>query len=201
MLNCGHCEVGCLGLVKNFKTPLFKRYLKFLPWGHSYRSRTSPIFFLFRIPQQMQSLETSKVSADMDCGLQTGWVMANFFLSNLHRPMMNKCWKFPKRKKIGEVLDLYEYPHRRNFQYLEKKGVLKFSIHLHDVHGLVHLIKIWFWLTKFCHTNTTHSKVQTSGNRCVHGYSNPCYFFNLPGHYQIGFASSLKVEWFLVNFR
>ena len=30
----------------------------------------------------------------MDCGWQAGWVMAKIFLSNLHRHMMNKCWKF-----------------------------------------------------------------------------------------------------------
>ena len=36
---------GHLTRSKNFKTPFFKRYYKFLPWGHSYRSRTSPIFF------------------------------------------------------------------------------------------------------------------------------------------------------------
>ena len=31
-------------------------------------------------------------------------------------------------KKIfsGEVLDLYQLPHGRNFEYLEKNGVLKF---------------------------------------------------------------------------
>ena len=44
-LSCGHREDGHLGSVKNFKTPFFKRYWKFLPWGHSYRSKTSPIFF------------------------------------------------------------------------------------------------------------------------------------------------------------
>ena len=29
-------------------------------------------------------------------------------------------------KKIGEVLDIFELPHRRNFLYLEKNGILKF---------------------------------------------------------------------------
>ena len=36
-------------LLKNFKTPFFNRYWKFRPWGCSYRSGTSPFFFLFNI--------------------------------------------------------------------------------------------------------------------------------------------------------
>ena len=47
-LNRGHHEGGRLGSVKNFKTPFFKRYWKFLPWGYSYRCRTSPIFFFLK---------------------------------------------------------------------------------------------------------------------------------------------------------
>ena len=31
---------------KNFKTPFFSRYLKFLSWGSRYGSRTSPKIFL-----------------------------------------------------------------------------------------------------------------------------------------------------------
>ena len=34
--------------------------------------------------------------------------------------------RYFKKKKFGEVLDLYELPHGRNFQYLLKNGVLKF---------------------------------------------------------------------------
>ena len=44
----GHREGGRLGSVKNFKTPFFKRYWKFLSWGYFYRSRTSPFFFFLR---------------------------------------------------------------------------------------------------------------------------------------------------------
>ena len=44
----GHREGRRLGLVKNFKTPFFKRYRKFLPSGDSHRSRTSPIFFFLK---------------------------------------------------------------------------------------------------------------------------------------------------------
>ena len=36
------------------------------------------------------------------------------------------CWDILKRKKTGEVLDLYESPHGRNFQYLQKNSVLNF---------------------------------------------------------------------------
>ena len=36
------------------------------------------------------------------------------------------CWDISKRKKTGEVLDLYESPEGRNFQYLQKNGVLNF---------------------------------------------------------------------------
>ena len=93
-LICGHPEDGSLGSVKNFKTPFFKRFCKFLPWGYSFRSRTSPIFFLFEISQQIQLLEASKVLAKMGRGWQAGWVLAKIFSSNLHRHVMNKCWKF-----------------------------------------------------------------------------------------------------------
>ena len=51
-------------------------------------------FFLFEISQQMQSLETSKVSAEMGRGRQAVWVLAKIFSSNLQRLVMNKCWKF-----------------------------------------------------------------------------------------------------------
>ena len=47
-LERGHREGGRLGLVKIFKTPFFKRYLKFFPSGDSFRSRTSPIFFFLK---------------------------------------------------------------------------------------------------------------------------------------------------------
>ena len=76
----GHREGGRLGLVKNFKTVFFKRYCKVLP----------------RKSQQIQSLETSKVSAVMGCCWQAGRVMVKMFLSNLHTHLMNKSWKFQK---------------------------------------------------------------------------------------------------------
>ena len=34
--------------------------------------------------------------------------------------------RYLKKKKVGEVLDPFEYPHGRNFKYLQKNGVLKF---------------------------------------------------------------------------
>ena len=94
MLVRGHCEGGHLGLPKNFKTPFFWRYWKYLPWGDSYRSKTSPVFFLFEISQQIWLLEASKVLAKMGRGWQAVWVMAKIFISNLHKLVMNKCWKF-----------------------------------------------------------------------------------------------------------
>ena len=57
-------------------------------------------FFLFRISQHIQSLETSRVSAKMGCGWQAGWVLAKIFSSNLHRHVMNKCWKFQEDSLI-----------------------------------------------------------------------------------------------------
>ena len=84
VLRCGR-----LGWMKNFKTPFFKRYWKFLPWGYSYRPRTTPNFF-----QQIQWLETFKVWAKMGRGWRAVWVMAKIFLLNLRSLMMNKCWKF-----------------------------------------------------------------------------------------------------------
>ena len=54
------------------------------------------LFFLFKVSQQTQSLETSKVLAEMGRGWQAGWVMVKIFLSNLHRHVMENCWKFQK---------------------------------------------------------------------------------------------------------
>ena len=85
---------GHLTRSKNFKTPFFKRYWKFLPGGYSNRSRTSPFFFLFQISQQIELLETSKILAEMGRSWQADWATAKIFLSNLHRHVMNKCWKF-----------------------------------------------------------------------------------------------------------
>ena len=44
----GHREGGCLGLVKILKTLTFKTYWKFHPGLHSYRSKTSPVFFFLK---------------------------------------------------------------------------------------------------------------------------------------------------------
>ena len=45
----GNCEVPGRSIrSKNFKTQFFWRYLKFLPWGYSNRSRSSPFFFFLR---------------------------------------------------------------------------------------------------------------------------------------------------------
>ena len=35
-------------LAKRFQNAIFWRYWKFLPWGDSYRSRTSPVFFFLK---------------------------------------------------------------------------------------------------------------------------------------------------------
>ena len=95
ILRRGHRYLsGHLTRSKNFKTPFFKRYWKFLPGGYSNRSRTSPFFFLFQISQQIELLETSKILAEMGRSWQADWATAKFFLSNLHRHVMNKCWKF-----------------------------------------------------------------------------------------------------------
>ena len=94
LIDHGHCEGGRLGLLKNFKTPYFGRYWKFLPRGDSYRSRTSPVFFLFEIFQQIRLLEASKVLAEMGHRWQAVWAMAKIFSSNLCKHMMNKWWKF-----------------------------------------------------------------------------------------------------------
>ena len=42
-------------------------------------------------------------------------------------------------KKFGEVLDIFELPHGRNFWYLEKNGVLKFFERLHHPEPVVHV--------------------------------------------------------------
>ena len=94
MLRRGHREGGPTARSKNFKTPFFKRYSKILLRGYSNGSRTSPFFFLFEKSQQIWLLEASKVSAKMGRGWQADWAMAKIFLSNLHKHVMNKCWKF-----------------------------------------------------------------------------------------------------------
>ena len=48
-------------------------------------------FFLFKISQQIQSLETFKVSAEMGRGRQAVLVGAKSFWSNLRKHVMNKC--------------------------------------------------------------------------------------------------------------
>ena len=79
---------------KKFQMPFFKGYWKILSRGYSNRSRTSPVFFLFKISQQIWSLEASKVLAEMGRGWQADWAMAKIFFSNLRKHVMNKCWKF-----------------------------------------------------------------------------------------------------------
>ena len=51
-------------------------------------------FFLFEISQQIWLLEASKVFAKMGRSWQANWAMAKIFFSNLHKHVMNKCWKF-----------------------------------------------------------------------------------------------------------
>ena len=89
-----HCEGGPTAHSKNFKTPFLKRYWKILSRGYSNRSRTSPFFFLFKISQQIWSLEASKNLAKMGRGWQADCVGTKTFLSIWHKLVMNKCWKF-----------------------------------------------------------------------------------------------------------
>ena len=80
-LSRGHREGGPIAHSKNLKTPFFKRYWKILSRGYSNGSRTSPIFFLFEISQQIWLLEASKVLAEMGRGWQADWATAKLFLS------------------------------------------------------------------------------------------------------------------------
>ena len=89
----GRRESGPTARSKNFKMPIFKRYWNILSRLYSNRSRTSP-FFLFEISQQIQLLETSKFLAQRGHGWQADWAMAKIFLSNLHKLMIDNCWKF-----------------------------------------------------------------------------------------------------------
>ena len=90
----GHHEGGLTAYSKDFKTPFFIRYWKILLRGYSKRSRTSTIFFLFKISQQIWLLEASKVLAEMCRCWQSDWAMSKIFFSNLRKHLMNKCWKF-----------------------------------------------------------------------------------------------------------
>ena len=53
-------------------------------------------------------------------------------------------------KNFGEVLDRYQLPIGRNFEYLKKNGVFKFfkslSVHTGAVLGLYYITKEWFGL-------------------------------------------------------
>ena len=43
-----------------------------------------------------------------------------------------------KKEKTGEVLDIYKSPHGRNFQYLQKNGVLKFFERVQNPEPVIH---------------------------------------------------------------
>ena len=66
----GQREDGRPSFSKNCKTPFFSKNLKFLQMGNWNWSKTTPVFFLFRISQQIQSLEALKVLAKMGRGGQ-----------------------------------------------------------------------------------------------------------------------------------
>ena len=79
---------------EKFQNTIFKEILKNTFKRLLRLVQNLTIFFLFRISLKIQLLEPSKVLAKMGRGWQAGWVMAKIFLSNLHRHMMNKYWKF-----------------------------------------------------------------------------------------------------------
>ena len=47
-------------------------------------------------------------------------------VQKLPTPLATIFVEILKKIFFGEVLDLYQLPHERNFEYLEKNGVLKF---------------------------------------------------------------------------
>ena len=59
--------------------PFFKRSWKFLLWGYSNVSRTSPFYFLLKISQLIPLLVTSKVLVEMGHGWQADWVTAKIY--------------------------------------------------------------------------------------------------------------------------
>ena len=91
MYDHGHLEGGRLGLAEKFKMPFFGDIENSFHEVTHIGLKPHQFFFLFKISQQMQLLETSKFAAKMGHGWQTVWVMAKIFLSNLHRHMIYKC--------------------------------------------------------------------------------------------------------------
>ena len=65
----GNCEGGCLGSSKNFKKPFYKDIENSFHEVTHIGLEPHQIFF-FKISQQVQLLETSKVVAKMGCGWQ-----------------------------------------------------------------------------------------------------------------------------------
>ena len=66
---------------KNFKTPFFWRYLKFLPFGNWYGSRTSPKIFFWKYLKKGR-------------GKHISCTTTKIFSSIYHRIVVNMWWKF-----------------------------------------------------------------------------------------------------------
>ena len=103
-------------------------------------------FFLFRISQQIRSLEASKVSAEMGRGWQADWAMAKIFFSNLRTHEMNKCWKFQAdilihvwfRAKRLKICCNNRPPLGKHQHQLPRGGLL-----LQQIFSLLDLNQIW----------------------------------------------------------
>ena len=78
---------------KNFKTPFFSRYPKFLSWGDSNRSKTTPKFYSFFF-NKYGCQRSSKFLHTRGHYWPTDWAMTKIFMSIYPRTMMKKRWKF-----------------------------------------------------------------------------------------------------------
>ena len=79
---------------KKFQNAIFREILKNPSKGLLQLLQNLTNFFIFKISQQIWLLEASKVSAKMGRGWQADWATAKIFMSNLHKHVMNNCWKF-----------------------------------------------------------------------------------------------------------
>ena len=99
-LGMDHWSTGQKSCSKNFKTPFFSRYHKFLPWETQIYLK--PHQKLFQI-----SFSTNLVARVMPSSMQKLWALLAII-----------CVEKKIEKNFGEFLDLFELPHGGNFWYL-----------------------------------------------------------------------------------
>ena len=92
----GLLQHGHITRFKNFKTPFFWRYLKFLPLGNWYWSRTSPKNFFWKYLKKYRCYALAKFWHKKGRGRHISCATTKIFSPINHRLVGNKWWKFQK---------------------------------------------------------------------------------------------------------